>query len=298
MKRSTTIAIACTLLLIICQHLLRVPYYKSLLSEDLGLGRGVPGVIDLFVIVTTLIVDIIVMIIGAVALGHSAVDQKEKAYAWFRYIFVVLSIFYLLEDLYYFSLSGTYFFNYLLHAIGRLIVFFGQIALVVVLIKTKPNRAVNRVNLQHYDMVVYTTKGHRFVHYLLDFFFIIPVWLTIISMFVNLGSFYLGGERNRVFLELGTQVSLGFSFLLYYFISEAIFHQTFGKMVTRSCVVTNGVEYTNGRMFRRTLSRLIPFDKFSFLFGANWHDKVSATSVVYVDSWEKAFDDKADSEQA
>jgi hypothetical protein len=63
-------------------------------------------------------------------------------------------------------------------------------------------------------------------------------------------------------------------------------------MVTNSCVVSDGVELSGKRVFLRTLSRMIPLDKFSFLFGAKWHDRVSSTAVVYVDSWEMAFDEK------
>jgi hypothetical protein len=255
-------------------------------------------VLDVFNLIAYLIVDLIIMVLGALSLAHSDVKYKEKAYTWFRYMFVVMSIFSLAMDVYYFYLSGRYFFHDLFHGIARLIMFPSQIALVVFLIKNKPEKSAQKVNLQNYDMVVYTTKGHRFLHYLLDALFMTPIWLNIIALFVNMGSLYGGSNGDRVLQELGTQFTIGIAFIFYYFLSEAIFSQTLGKMATRSCVVTNGVEYTNGRMFRRTLCRLIPFDKISFLYGGNWHDKVSATSVVYVDSWEKAFDDKPNSEQA
>lgn len=298
MKKSTTTIIALTLLFIVIQYLLRIPYFKYLFSDNFHLQGNVQGVLDVFSLIAYMIVDLIILGLGAISLAHADIKQKEKAYAWFRYMFVVMSIFSLAMDVYYFYLSGRYFFHDVLHAIARLILFPGQIALVVFLIKNKPEQAVQKVNLQHYDMVVYTTNGHRFVHYLLDALFMTPIWLNIIQLFVNMGSFGFGGEGNRVLLELGTQLTIGIAFIFYYFISEALFSQTLGKMVTKSCVVTNGVEYSNGRMFRRTLCRLIPFDKISFLFGGNWHDKVSATAVVYIDSWEKAFDDKANSEQA
>jgi hypothetical protein len=133
-------------------------------------------------------------------------------------------------------------------------------------------------------MVAFTTTGHRFVHHLLDVLFIIPVWLFALQLMM-LRRF--GSEVT----ELAVRFVFGTTYLMYSFLSEAIFKQTFGKMVTRSCVVSDGVDLSTGRIFRRTMARLIPFDAFSFLFGAKWHDRASATAVVYVDSWEKAFDE-------
>jgi hypothetical protein len=169
-----------------------------------------------------------------------------------------------------------------------------NLILVVFLIICKPEKPVRRVNLQNYDMVAFTSTGHRFVHYLLDSLFILP-------LLINLGNIIVSARQmqyDRDLLSLIVFFMVILNFLLYYFLSEAMFGQTFGKMLTKSCVVTNGVEFSNGRMFVRTLCRFIPFDRFSFLFGANWHDRVSATAVVYVDSWESAFEDKTNSEQA
>lgn len=298
MKKQTTLTIGLTLLFITCQYFLRTPYIKYLLSDNFRLQGNIRNILDVFSFISSTIVDLIIIMLGVISLVHSNVNQRQKAYAWFRYMFVVISIFALAIDLYYFYLSGKYFFHDLFHAIARLILFPAQIVLVVFLIRNKPQQAVKRENIQHYDMVSYTTNGHRFVHYLLDLLFMTPIWLNIIQLFVDMGTFYWMGEGNRIMLELGTQVTIGIAFIFYYFVSEAIFCQTLGKMVTRSCVVTNGVEFSNGRMFIRTLCRLIPFDKFSFLFGANWHDRASSTAVVYVDSWEKAFDDNANPEQA
>lgn len=296
MKRSTTITIGLTLLFIVIQYILRIPYFKYIFGDNFHLQGNIRGIIDVLSLFTSLIVDLVIMAMGAIALGHSDATQKEKAYAWFRYMFVVMSLFSLVIELYYFYLSGRYFFHDLFRAIVRLIMFPSQIALVVFLIKNKPQGAVQRVNIANYDMVVYTNKGHRFVHYLLDFLFMTPIWLNFIQLFVNLGTFYWMGDHNRVILQLVAQMAIGFSVIFYYFISEAIFSQTFGKMVTRSCVVTNGVAFTSGRMFLRTLSRLIPFDKFSFLAGGNWHDRASSTAVVYINSWESAFDDNMNPE--
>jgi uncharacterized RDD family membrane protein YckC len=160
------------------------------------------------------------------------------------------------------------------------------ITLVILLIISKPEKPIQKVNLQEYDMVAYTTIGHRFVHYLIDVLFLLPT-LIFSFQFMSIARF---GDSDV--LALLFRLIFLLSYLLYCFFSEAIFSQTLGKMVTRSCVVSDGAPLTIGRIFRRTMARLIPFDPIAFLFGAKWHDSASATSVVYVDSWEKAFDEK------
>ena len=52
---------------------------------------------------------------------------------------------------------------------------------------------------------------------------------------------------------------------IYYFISEAIFKTTFGKIITGSVVVDNeGKPITAYQTFYRTLWRLVPLEAFSF----------------------------------
>lgn len=73
-----------------------------------------------------------------------------------------------------------------------------------------------------------------------------------------------------------------FSMLNYLFM-EYFFGATMGKFATGMVVVTeNGVKPNFGRIFIRTLSRLIPFDVLSFLgkSGMFWHDSFSKTYVV------------------
>lgn len=67
---------------------------------------------------------------------------------------------------------------------------------------------------------------------------------------------------------------------IYYFITEFIFRQTFGKCITNTIVVG---EKLNVMVFlKRTLARLIPFEPYSFLFSKNkgWHDTLSKTKVA------------------
>jgi hypothetical protein len=238
--------------------------------------------------------NIFVVVNGILALTSADINARDRAYSLLRYAYVMIFLIALPFSILWMIISARYMF---IDAMNTVIIL-GQhlinLILVVFLIICKPEKPVRRVNLQNYDMVAFTSTGHRFVHYLLDSLFILP-------LLINLGNIIVSARQmqyDRDLLSLIVFFMVILNFLLYYFLSEAMFGQTFGKMLTKSCVVTNGVEFSNGRMFVRTLCRFIPFDRFSFLFGANWHDRVSATAVVYVDSWESAFEDKTNSEQA
>lgn len=71
---------------------------------------------------------------------------------------------------------------------------------------------------------------------------------------------------------------------LYYLIFEIITKRTPGKFFTKTKVVkSNGDELDSLSVLKRTLSRYIPFEAFTFLgdkFPIGWHDKISKTVVV------------------
>ena len=75
----------------------------------------------------------------------------------------------------------------------------------------------------------------------------------------------------------------------YYFIMEAIWDRTLGKLIMGIMIVDAKREnYEEKRMikliFIRTLCRYIPFDLISFFFTDNgqlWHDNISNTLVIY-----------------
>jgi hypothetical protein len=236
-----------------------------------------------------LLLDSLYLVLGIMSVATADKAARDRAYSLLRFVFVM-------QSLIYFPLMVIEMITYAKYTFANpasafSLLFFRAIwlTLVVLLIICKPERQMQKVNLQRFDMVAFTTTGHRFVHYLLDVLFLLPFWLSAFQL-MNIGSY--GSEMT----ELGVRFVFGTSYLLYCFLSEAIFKQTLGKIVTRSCVVADGVELSTGRVFRRTMARLIPFDAFSFLFGANWHDRASATAVVYIESWEKAFEDPKQSQ--
>ena len=69
-------------------------------------------------------------------------------------------------------------------------------------------------------------------------------------------------------------------FLFYYGVMEGAFRTTIGKIITNTKVV--GIDGAHSdETFIRTISRLIPFEALSFLFGKNgWHDSISKTTVI------------------
>lgn len=75
-------------------------------------------------------------------------------------------------------------------------------------------------------------------------------------------------------------------FFAYYFIFEALFQKTVGKIFTGTKVVNlKGEKPRIGALLGRSLARYIPFEALSFLFYGShptkgWHDRLSGTLVV------------------
>lgn len=68
---------------------------------------------------------------------------------------------------------------------------------------------------------------------------------------------------------------------VYYLLLERMTGKTIGKYLTNTHVVTlDGKHPSLKKLIIRTLARLIPFDNISFLFHADWHDRISGTKVV------------------
>lgn len=73
-------------------------------------------------------------------------------------------------------------------------------------------------------------------------------------------------------------------YLLYFTVMEALLGRTVGKMVTGTRVVdVHGHKPSWGTAFRRSISRLVPFEGFSFLGSEprGWHDRWTETYVVH-----------------
>lgn len=216
-------------------------------------------------------------------------QYQDKVYKLLRYVFLISFFLHVPYTIYVYISPDSYFYRIdTLPKVLQVTYQAANIVCAVLFLRATPQTQPAVINLAEYELVSYTSMGHRFVHHLLDMLFVLPIfsfWTQVLPRVFS---------RN----EYAMQLLFAFIYLVYCFLSEVIFRQTLGKMVTNSCVTSNGPELTGGRVLLRTLARLIPFDRLSFLFRANWHDKTSYTSVVYVDTWEKVFDESDPTDNA
>lgn len=129
----------------------------------------------------------------------------------------------------------------------------------------------------------YPKKRERLFHFVIDNLIIILLYTTLYDRLENF-SMYPRGEGILWFLvkyafnPFFSYVVLRFS---YYFIFERTFGSTPGKMLAENLVVTeDGEKPDTSHILKRTFSRFIPFDTFSFLTGNNWHDNLTYTTVM------------------
>lgn len=123
------------------------------------------------------------------------------------------------------------------------------------------------------------SKGSRFVNYLIDTIVFVVLLVPVMLLFGGAMDPEAGGGAAILLLYLliyGIWVG-------YYTFMEFKYGKTIGKMVSKTKVVsdTDGGRPTLRQAFLRSLSRLVPFEAFSLLFGDKaWHDKWLDTSVV------------------
>ncbi len=117
----------------------------------------------------------------------------------------------------------------------------------------------------------------RLLHHIIDSI----IWITAAMIIVSIIGFILN-ELIINFLPLISLFLLLGSFLAYYAIMEIKFQKTVAKFITKTKVVKlNGDKPEDSDILMRTLCRLIPFDRFTFLFMQNGiHDNLSKTKVV------------------
>ncbi|MBO9634914.1 MAG: RDD family protein [Chitinophagaceae bacterium] len=163
-----------------------------------------------------------------------------------------------------------------LYGFFALIRFGIDLLICLVLWKSYSQSKIPRINISEFTIVEVVPRRTRLLHYIIDV-------LLMVSL-TKIGWALLGTTR-----ETDKYIILGLLMLacfLYFFLSESLFRQTPGQSLTNSCVVGNEQTMSTRKALSRSLLRLIPFDAFSFLWGGNWHDKLSQTTVVRQNSWE------------
>ncbi|MBS1565581.1 MAG: RDD family protein [Bacteroidetes bacterium] len=124
-------------------------------------------------------------------------------------------------------------------------------------------------------MVTPADKVIRFGNYIIDV--IVFLMLFMLHVVVIEAVFHTKADPDSPWLTIYYLMLL----FGYFFIFEYFFGKTPGKFLTKTRVVDMNGEWPGGKkLLIRTLCRLIPFDNFSFLFSAGWHDMLSGTVVV------------------
>ena len=127
--------------------------------------------------------------------------------------------------------------------------------------------------------VVPAGKWLRFANLLIDY-----VGYIIFSAIIGISIALTFGETGIETIESIPDIVIGLPIILiYYIVLESTTGRTLGKFITGTRVVNaKGLSPTFGQIVGRSLSRLIPFEAFSFLGekGRGWHDSIPNTYVI------------------
>jgi uncharacterized RDD family membrane protein YckC len=133
--------------------------------------------------------------------------------------------------------------------------------------------------------LVEASKGKRFANLLIDVV-LFYVLFTIIALVFFVGNpeaaeqYAAGSDSRSGLLENLIGMVL---YVLYFFAMEALFKgKTIGKFITgtRAVYEHDGSTITGKSALTRALSRIVPFEAFSALFGRPWHDSWTDTIVI------------------
>ncbi len=139
-------------------------------------------------------------------------------------------------------------------------------------------------------------KVYRFINYIIDFGFAVLIMWILLGIYAVLKYFVLGVEIQESAMEIENMnpiLDRVLSILMYAFIMFIIEKlsagRSLGKLITGTGVVkSDGSALTTSDLFRRNLSRAVPFDQLSFLGTKGWHDTWSDTRVVNLKKFESA----------
>jgi uncharacterized RDD family membrane protein YckC len=135
---------------------------------------------------------------------------------------------------------------------------------------------------------MYASKSKRFANFIIDYIGQLIIGGAI-GIAMAIISEITGDYEYVAWIDtMGTlgEYALGIVILIvYYMVFETITGRTLGKYITNTKVLTeDGQKPEADKILYRTLSRMIPFEAFSFLGdeGRGWHDSIAKTVVVDV----------------
>lgn len=139
------------------------------------------------------------------------------------------------------------------------------------------------------------SAGMRFLNLIIDrtvvsiFFFLFGFLGVFIDNILGIDFFYstvskLSQMDKLMDILITSSIYFLYTFLMEYFTKG----RTIGKYITGTRVIrTDGQNPTFEEYLIRNISRLVPFDAFSFLGGGNgWHDSWSDTRVINIKNYE------------
>lgn len=142
------------------------------------------------------------------------------------------------------------------------------------------------------------SKGTRFINFFID-----RIVVTIFSFGIGIvmALIIISSNGEQAILEYeesltSTLIEFMIGFIItvtYYVVSEYYFKgKTLGKLLTKTRAVTfDDKRMDLGTVVKRSLSRIVPFEPFSFLgsLPTGWHDQWSGTKVIIDTGWQEEY---------
>jgi uncharacterized RDD family membrane protein YckC len=142
--------------------------------------------------------------------------------------------------------------------------------------------AVVTADIRFEESLPIVSRTYRFAHNIIDsviITFVASAWSVFMPL-TNTITTYSFGSIALTINSLNGYVVM----FLYFFVLEAVWQRTAGKLLTKTIVVDeDGNKLSIGKTFLRTLCRLIPFEAFSCLVSPSlgWHDRFSKSFGIY-----------------
>lgn len=138
-----------------------------------------------------------------------------------------------------------------------------------------------------FDAQLYLASGgKRFANMVIDtivYYIFIFLFAAVIGVIAAIVFPEAIEQEDSPSVTLWSYVLVFTVYLFYYTMMEAVFGRTVGKLITGTEVVMrDGKTPGTGVIFKRSLSRLVPFEAFSFLGSDSrgWHDEWTDTYVI------------------